>query len=54
MDIYAPADAPANLELTEELKDDLEELKDDPLIEPEKINPLQRTYLDVWPKLAQL
>ena len=49
------ADAPVYIEeLTEELKDDLEELTDDPLIEPEKINPLKRTYQDAWPKLAQL
>ena len=47
------ADAPADLEkeLSEKLKDDLAELKDDARIEPEKINPLKRTYQDVWPKL---
>ena len=58
-DIYQPqadqpqddqpqADAPADIEeFTEELKDDLEELKDDPLIESEKINLLKHTYQDV-------
>ena len=45
------SDAPTDPE--EELTDDLKELEDE-FIKPEKINPLKRTYEDVWPKFAQL